>query len=1260
VNVNLGFYTAGPTSETATENAVVGYGGAAGIIALTANFSPKNLGSPDPGCPNGCRGNPINVAIANKYQVETDFVGSLDTHVELRRYYNSQAINSTAFGLNWRSTYDRNIVTAPAGAGTWAQVYSADGRIDSFRLVGGSWVSDVDVRITLAAIMSGATQIGWQVVRADDTTENYNIGGLLTSIVTRTGLATTLTYNTAYQLMTVTGPFGHTLTYTYNSNGNVATVTVPDGGVYSYAYDSHNNLTSVTYPDSKVRQYQYTNSSFVNALTGIVDELGNTYATYAYDSAGRATSTQHAGGADLTTVAYNGGGSVTVTDPNSHASNYTFTTLFGVVKPSAMSGTAVPSVGGTAFSYDNNGFLASKTDYNGNVTHYTHDARGDETSRTEAYGTSLARTISTTWHSTFHLPLTIIEPNRTTTFTYDANGNMATKTVTAGTASHTWTYTYNSNGQVLTAADPNSNVTMYTYDSHGDIASITDASGHQTQFTTYDADGKPLSITDPNGLVTTLAYDARGRLTSRTVGSEVTSYTYDAAGNLTKVTQPDSSYLVYSYDNAHRLTGVTDSLGNSIAYTLDAASNVTAKKISDAGGALRWMRSYTYDAVERLKTEVGASSQTTTYGYDGNGNLTSVTDPLSHALSYSYDALNRRATTVDPNGKTTSYGYDATDHLTSVTDPRSLVTSYTFTGLDNLTAISSPDTGSTTKTYDPAGNVLSSTDANGNTTTYTYDALNRIATASYADGSAASWTYDQGTYGKGHLTTLTDMTGTTAWTYDIHGRVTQKQQTTGSVVLTTSYAYDSYGRLSTVTYPSGNSITLAYDGAGRVNSISSGGSPLVSSITYMPFGQVSGWTEGNGASYSRTIDQDGRISAIAIGGTTSVPGTTTLSYTLDNANRITGLAETGLANKSFGYDGLDRLTSFVNGSATTSYAYDADSNRTSVTVAAGMTTYNYPATSNRLSGLSGLASASDGYDFDGNLLSDGTNAWAYDARGRMASDTVSGVATNYGINALGQRVTKNGTGVSPKGLNAYAYDGKGRLFGEYDGGGNMLEETVYLGNLPIAVLTATGASATYYVNPDHLGAPHIITDGNGNPAWIWDHLAFGDSAPNQNPSGLGVFPYNLRFPGQYADAESGLNYNMARDYSPGLGRYVESDPIGLSGGINTYGYVDGNPVTAIDPTGQSPMTDFIEDKIFEKAFGESLSSALGRAFPKLSPCEASTLSDFLIDLATATVQPELGYASLVYDLNFDVINPPQRAAKAIPTVVIYKPSSRIP
>lgn len=1082
--------------------------------------------------------------------------------MEFRRAYNSQGITGPSFGKLWRGTYDRAVLNNPGSL--LAQVLRADGRIDSFWLKNGIWTPDPDVTSTLTLLTdTEGTPVNWQVVNADDSVEVYALSGPLLSITTRSGLQTTLAYNSSNQLMTVTGPFGHTLTFTYNSSGTVSRMLAPDGGAYNYAYDSKNHLISVTYPDNTERQYLYENTSFPNALTGIIDELGNRFATYTYDSSGRAITTQHAGGAELTTVTYNSNGGATVTDARGDATTYSFQTLFGVVDPSTVTGAPLQSSGGKAFTYDSNGFIASRTDWDGNVTTYTHDTRGDETSRVEASGTPLARTITTTWLPNFHLPSKIVEPNRATTKIYDANGNLLTNTVTAAAASRTWTYTYNASGQVLTATlrrTDLSDTTKYSYDSKGDLATITDPLGHVASITAYDANGRPLTIVDPNGLVTTLTYDARSRLTSRAVGTEVTSYTYDAAGNLLKVTLPDSSFLSYSYDQAHRLTGISDALGNTIVYTLDATDNRTQEQVFDPTNTLRRTRSYAYDQVNRLIQAIGAQGQTTTYGYDQQGNLTSVTDPLSHATGYSYDALNRLSTAIDPNNGTTQYAYDANDDLTGVTDPRGLSTAYTYDGIGDQSSVTSPDTEKTSRTFDPAGNVSVSTDARGDRTIYTHDALNRRTKATFADGKTIVWKYDQGVNGIGHLTTMTDMTGVTTWNYDQHGRVLQRQQQTGSVTLATGYSYDSAGRLAGMTYPSGNQVAYSYDAAGKVSGLTMNGQPVVASATYFPFGLATGWTQSDGALYSRTIDEDGRITGIGF-------GNTTIGLTYDSANRITGITETGQADRTAGYDALDRLTLYAVGAAATGYAYDADGNRLNSTSAAGATNYTYPTSSNRLNATSGLVTQTNVYDADGNVASDGTNVYSYDARGRLVQAAGAGAATQYGINGLGQRVSKSGTQIA-SGANEFFYDEGQHLIGEYDASGNPIEETVWLSNTPVAVLTGPASPASVYaVSADWLGAPHVIANSSGVPVWTWDHLAFGDNAPNENPSGLGAFAYNLRFPGQYADPETGLNYNTMRDYNPTLGRYVQSDPIGLRAGNNTYVYTSGNPLDYFDRRG---------------------------------------------------------------------------------------------
>jgi RHS repeat-associated protein len=175
--------------------------------------------------------------------------------------------------------------------------------------------------------------------------------------------------------------------------------------------------------------------------------------------------------------------------------------------------------------------------------------------------------------------------------------------------------------------------------------------------------------------------------------------------------------------------------------------------------------------------------------------------------------------------------------------------------------------------------------------------------------------------------------------------------------------------------------------------------------------------------------------------------------------------------------------------------------------------------------------------------------FSYDARNRQSEAFVGAIGTPWLINGLGQRVAQFAAKVPQF---YFAYDEAGHLTGKYDASGNVhQQETVWLGNLPVAVLSPAGQ---FYIAPDHLGSPHQITDASGKAVWLWNHDPFGNNDPT------GTFSYDLRFPGQFHDQATHLHYNYFRDYDPRTGRYIESDPIGLAGGINTYGYVGGNPV----------------------------------------------------------------------------------------------------
>jgi RHS repeat-associated protein len=234
--------------------------------------------------------------------------------------------------------------------------------------------------------------------------------------------------------------------------------------------------------------------------------------------------------------------------------------------------------------------------------------------------------------------------------------------------------------------------------------------------------------------------------------------------------------------------------------------------------------------------------------------------------------------------------------------------------------------------------------------------------------------------------------------------------------------------------------------------------------------------------------------------------------------------------------------------------------------------YTTATTSNRLTSVTNPARTL-GYNAAGSITSDTGNAYTstYDASGRLATLVKAGVTTTYSYNAQGQRVRKFSSSGAASTV-VFVYDQGGQLLGEYSNTGTAIREYVWLGSTPIAVFTPDPANAgnpplVYFIHADHLDTPRVVLDRSNNQRWTWFAEPFGTTAPNTNPQSLGAFTQPLRFPGQYADSESGLNYNYFRDYDPSIGRYTQSDPIGLQGGINTFAYVSSSPTMYTDPQG---------------------------------------------------------------------------------------------
>ena len=745
---------------------------------------PPRPPSCSPGKPGYAVGNPVAVASGAKVQTETDVPGSPNGTLRIARTYRTLRMGGSgqSGGQGWSFSFDRHFSLAysslrppaipEAVTGTFG-----DGTYFEFsQQAPGVYVSKLDKRESLRS--TGAAADDWMLTTRDGSIERYkkvNRKLVLVSSHTGEGLGQLYTYGPDDKLATIADGSGRSLTVSWAGDA-VASISGATGSVhYGYELEKASDgseiaqterLATVAFHDAgnvlqSTRRYHYEDPNYRHLLTGITDENGARFATYAYNEFGQAVLSEHAGGADRYTFAYPDKAKRIITDPlgterqlsiadTSNANGYA---TGGVVTSASQPSGAGCGPGSGTLTYDRIGLPTSSTDFNERKTCFiTDSARGLVTSQvagltpaascpasaTEAIAATSRRT-STQWHPDVELETAVASPKQITRYVYngqsDASGAVAScagnamlpngkpivflcaKTVQATRDAHgaagftaqpdgrprTWRYSYNPNGQLLKSNGPADalgqavTVSNVYYDdttaSHakGDLASTQNAVGEQTKFLEYTKDGLPSKILRANGVTVDLVYGARQRIESATVagsqgGNEITRYSYDHAGQLTGIAAPDGTTVTLAYDDAHRVTALTDGVGNQVTLTLDNMGNVTREELCDAAGALVKVRNQAFDALNRLATLQRGTQQATALQYGRGGNLRAVTDPLDRITTAQFDHLDRMTQAVLPPaspGKTptlTSYGYDHQDSLVSVTDPRTLTTRYTLDG----------------------------------------------------------------------------------------------------------------------------------------------------------------------------------------------------------------------------------------------------------------------------------------------------------------------------------------------------------------------------------------------------------------------------------------------------------------------------------------------------------------------------------------------------------------------------------------------------
>jgi RHS repeat-associated protein len=705
----------------------------------------------------------------------------------------------------------------------------------------------------------------------------------------------------------------------------------------------------------------------------------------------------------------------------------------------------------------------------------------------------------------------------------------------------------------------------------------------QTTAFQYDANGNPIRSTDPLGAATQTTLDALRRPITTQL--------------------PDGNQADSYYNQLNQLTAAIDPKGVQTSYVRNAWGEVLSESSPDIG-----QQTTTRDAAGNALTMQDAKGQTTSYQYDNISRVTGITfaDGKQQAFFYastssaqaSGDQLGFLREMQDASGST-SYERDSFGRITKKTqttldnpaNPTVLTTSYAHTNAGDLAQITYPSGLNVLYRRNPSGQITAIDTQKPRTSALRAPAIaSLVSNIQYtALNQPKSWAWNCIT---GNLYTPTIQTGcdSAQRAFDADGRMTSTEFS--------SYTYDPASRITQITQNLW---------AERTTTVTVGTqSSIVTELYQVPFT----WNAG--------YDTRARLTSF------NRPGSEQ-SYSYDaNSNRLTSIA------KKISDTDIDGIFEATDRAATTAQALriEATSNKL-LGFNQSVLTQATAANGTRRTVSNVITSVNYQLDANGNLTSDGLRTFDYDAENRLArvQITQSGEAAKitYLHNAQGQRVFKSepqtaqtlpneqvlgtsfvdwlkknfqwlyATAQANATLgNSYSY-GESQIpswamLGEYgNGGASSTGRTEYIwlptddaAAIPIAMFRGNRYSS---IHSDHLGTPRLVKDDTAKPTWQWSYSAFGDNKPtgilkattnpnsaitNQpvllnatNPAAV----LNLRFPGQYFDSETDLAQNHMREYMSTQGRYTQPDPIGLGGGLNRFGYADGNPLNATDPFG---------------------------------------------------------------------------------------------
>ena len=713
-----------------------------------------------------------------------------------------------------------------------------------------------------------------------------------------------------------------------------------------------------------------------------------------------------------------------------------------------------------------------------------------------------------------------------------------------------FTETWSPNGTLDKTIDGKNVSTDYSYDNLKRLTQINQDMGGTSPQTA--------------NALTILNYDVQDNLTyvKNPVNGE-TKYTYDDLGNQLTRDSDDTGLTTYSHDATGNITSMLDANGETINYNYDALNRLITTTTSNVADDYLYQYDNCQNGAGRL-CKVSNNNSAQFYQYDAFGNVAS-----QQALQYTYDTANRLETISYPSGAIVRYDYDAAGQVLQVTLERNgssilLASNINYEAFGDITNLLYGNARTLSQSRDNAYRPLTQSilsvfelnytqyDANGNleqrddtvsntTALFSYDAHNRLNTAT-GDFGVRGYEYDK----NANRTKLTEDTVSTSSSYDpasnrlsMRGVDNANLDSNGNMLSLggRGYSYTKHNRLFEVFDNGVLKATYQYNGLGqRISKTLPDGSGKY--FIYDTDGKLMAETDINGNILFEYIYLNGQLLT---------------KYTPDSDSdgvsnyeeSVAGTNPTALDGDDDGLTDIDEL--FIYGTQVNDTDSDNDGISDGDEVALG---------SNPLNGNISVGDINQDGQFN---LGDYVLLSQYVLNIRVPTPTEQAQADinqdgvlNIQDMLLMQR-TLLGLQLSWSDFSAENIE---RIFAQ-----------LYQGIIPPAY-AANGDGAIYYVHNDHLGTPVKMTNEIGLVIWQATYDPFGKATVNEDVDGDGkVVEMNVRFSGQYYDAESELHYNYFRTYDPSLGRYITSDPIGLYGGVNTFGYVGGNPVTRIDATG---------------------------------------------------------------------------------------------